>query len=77
MNPELLAKNSQREGAGRIKVFLVFPAAAFRLAIMPESVKTDQFMLDVQGGVLEQAQLQVGDTAAGTTFTSSWIRSTG
>ena len=43
MNSELFLKVIQREErADRIKAFLVFPVAAFHLAIMSGRVRTDQ-----------------------------------
>ena len=57
MNGELFVKVSQREErADRIKAFLIFPVAAFHLAIMSGSVRANQFMLDTQlsGGFLEK-----------------------
>ena len=57
MNGELFVKVSQREErADRIKAFLIFPVAAFHLAIMSGSVRANQFMLDTQlsGGFLKK-----------------------
>ena len=47
MDSELFLKVSQREErTNRIEAFLVFPVAAFHLAIVPGCVRTDQFMPD-------------------------------
>ena len=57
MNSELFVKVSQREErVDRIKAFLIFPVAAFHLAIMSGSVRANQFMLDTQlsGGFLKK-----------------------
>ena len=59
MNSELFVKVSQREErVERIKAFLVFPVAAFYLAIVSGSVRTDQFMPDAQlsGGFLKKGR---------------------
>ena len=57
MNRELFLKVLQREErVNRIKAILVFPVAAFHLAIMSGCVGTNQFMLDTQlsGGFLKK-----------------------
>ena len=57
MNSELFLKISQgEERVERIKAFLVFPVAAFQLAIMSGGVRTDKLMPDTQlcGGFLKK-----------------------
>ena len=57
MHSELFLKVRQREErVERIKAFLVFPVAAFYLAIMSGRVRTDELMLDTQlsGGFLKK-----------------------
>ena len=46
------------EKADRIKTFLVFPVAAFYLAIVSWGIRTDQFMPDAQlsGGFLKKGR---------------------
>ena len=49
MNSKLFVKVSQREErADRIKAFLVFPVAAFHLAIMSGCVRTNELVLDTK-----------------------------
>ena len=48
MDSELFLKVRQREErVERIKAFLVFPVAAFHLAVMSGCVGTDKFMPDI------------------------------
>ena len=57
IHSELFLKVRQREErVERIKAFLVFPVAAFYLAIMSGRVRTDELMLDTQfsGGFLKK-----------------------
>lgn len=75
MNSKVFLKVRQREERMvRIKAFLIFPVAAFHLAIMSGRVRTDQFMLDTQlgGGFLKKGldiPFTVGKTSGNSTLT--------
>ena len=56
VDSELLGKVGQRkEGMAGIEALLVFPVAAFHLAVVTRRIRTDQLVLDTQlcSGVLE------------------------